>query len=216
MTITPDQIKAARALAGISQTELADSAGLSQTAIAQIENRKVQPVRRNIEAIRLVLEKAGVEFIEGGVRMRPDGLDILRGADFGPQMMDYMFAALKRTGGKIIMINALDIGLFDDQHNAQVAAHVRRLIENGIEEKILVPEGTKRADIARSGWGRPEWYRTMPSDAFSAYAPSFIFADCYGIMLWEQQEIFIIRNRRLADDQVKKFMYLWKNATPVT
>jgi transcriptional regulator with XRE-family HTH domain len=101
MTITPNQIKAARALADLSQMDLGAAVGMSQTAIAQIENGKTQATRRHIDDIRNALESCGVEFVENGVRFRPDSLDIIRGQDFGPRMMDYMFDAPHADTGKI-------------------------------------------------------------------------------------------------------------------
>lgn len=55
------QIRAARALLGWSQDDLADAAGLSRPTIDRAERTKTSDA--TIEAIRLALEKAGVEFI---------------------------------------------------------------------------------------------------------------------------------------------------------
>jgi hypothetical protein len=109
------------------------------------------------------------------------------------------------------MINAIDIAMFDSEHSAKIGEHVTRLRENGIEERILFPEGTKLKDLTKD-WGPPEWHRTLSRDLLSNATPSFVFGDCYGIMLWEKQEIFIIRNRDLAEDQARKFTFLWEHA----
>jgi transcriptional regulator with XRE-family HTH domain len=210
MSITPNQIKAARALADLSQAELADAIGLSQTAIAQIENSRTQATRRHLDDIRNTLEMRGVEFIENGVRFRPDSLDIIRGDDFGLRMMDYVFDTLKRTGSKVQMLSAVDAKMFDQGHNEKIMEHVRRFQEHGMEQKILVPEGTTKKDL--EDWGPVEWHRTLPRNVYSSTTPSFIFGDCYGLMLWEKKEIFIIRNRDLAEDQARKFLFLWERA----
>jgi transcriptional regulator with XRE-family HTH domain len=73
--LTPAQSRAARALLGITQTELADAArlGLSTVVDFERERRQVSPVA--IEAILHALKRAGVEFIDEngggpGVRLR--------------------------------------------------------------------------------------------------------------------------------------------------
>jgi len=73
MDITPEQIRAARALLRLEQTELAHRAHVSIVTIRRIEgtdgNTRVAPV--TIDGVRQVLEQAGAEFIPNGVRRRP-------------------------------------------------------------------------------------------------------------------------------------------------
>jgi hypothetical protein len=70
MLITPEQIRAARALLRLDQTRLAHDAGISVITLRRLEGdgglAKVAPA--TVDAVRLVLEKAGAEFIERGVR----------------------------------------------------------------------------------------------------------------------------------------------------
>jgi predicted transcriptional regulator len=68
--IAPPQIKAARALVGWKQSDLAKSAGISLTALNNIERGEVDPRSSTLAAIQRALEAAGVEFIPGGVRLR--------------------------------------------------------------------------------------------------------------------------------------------------
>jgi predicted transcriptional regulator len=70
MLITPEQIRAARALLRIDQATLAHDAGISLITLRRLEDRhglsKVAP--STVDAVRRVLEKAGAEFIDRGVR----------------------------------------------------------------------------------------------------------------------------------------------------
>lgn len=73
--ITSAQIRAARALIGWKQTELAIAAGLSEMSVKNIERGSTDPRVSTLEAIRQALTKAGVEFInddggEGVVKLR--------------------------------------------------------------------------------------------------------------------------------------------------
>lgn len=70
MLITPEQIRAARALLRIEQARLAQDAGISVVTLRRLEERhglsKVAPT--TVAQVRQALEGAGAEFIDGGVR----------------------------------------------------------------------------------------------------------------------------------------------------
>jgi transcriptional regulator with XRE-family HTH domain len=75
--ITIRQIKAARALLGWSQSDLARHSGISEPTIARLESAEGQLGGRGdtVRKIRAALEISGIEFIEGngtgeGVRFR--------------------------------------------------------------------------------------------------------------------------------------------------
>lgn len=68
--IIPAQIRAGRALVGLTQDDLASASGLPKRTIARIELAEVSPRQSTIDAIRTALEAAGVKFIgETGVRL---------------------------------------------------------------------------------------------------------------------------------------------------
>jgi transcriptional regulator with XRE-family HTH domain len=72
--ITSSQIRAARHLANLSQTDVAAATGLSLPTIRRAESeREVSVSTDAIAAIRAALESAGIEFTNGdrpGVRLR--------------------------------------------------------------------------------------------------------------------------------------------------
>jgi transcriptional regulator with XRE-family HTH domain len=75
--VTTRQIKAARALLGWSQADLAKRSGVSEPTIARLEAAEGQLGGREetIEKIRIAIEVAGIEFIKDngggpGVRLR--------------------------------------------------------------------------------------------------------------------------------------------------
>ena len=65
--LTPEQVKAARALLAWSQQELATQARVSSSTIADFERGSRTPVANNAQAIREALETQGLQFIAGGV-----------------------------------------------------------------------------------------------------------------------------------------------------
>lgn len=72
MDVTPEQIRAARALLRIEQSELAKRAHVSVVTIRRLETmdglERVTPP--TLHGIRDALEQAGAEFIPDGVRRR--------------------------------------------------------------------------------------------------------------------------------------------------
>lgn len=76
--ITGSQIRAARALLGWSQQDLADKAVLSETAVLKLETERADTRTSTVLKVRKALEDAGIEFIERpdgalGVLLRPSG-----------------------------------------------------------------------------------------------------------------------------------------------
>ena len=76
MTITGDQVKAARALVGWSQAKLAaERSGLTKATIAKFEEGKQPPATLDLSVVRRMLVDAGVEFVaeddgQPGVKLR--------------------------------------------------------------------------------------------------------------------------------------------------
>ena len=64
--ITPAQIRAARALLGWKQTDLAKKSGISEISIKNIERGTTDPRSSTLGAIQGAFAKAGLEFIEPG------------------------------------------------------------------------------------------------------------------------------------------------------
>lgn len=73
--MTPEQCRAARAIVNISQEDLAQKTDVSKRTIAGFEMGQSNPYLRTIEALKVALENAGVEFIPengggAGVRLK--------------------------------------------------------------------------------------------------------------------------------------------------
>lgn len=73
MLITPEQVRAARALLRLEQDELARRAQVSIVTIRRLEaaQGKAKVSSTVLDGVRQALEQAGAEFIVDGVRKRP-------------------------------------------------------------------------------------------------------------------------------------------------
>jgi transcriptional regulator with XRE-family HTH domain len=72
MLITPEQIRAARALLRLDQEELARRAQVSVVTVRRLEGNDgtAMVAPGTVDEIRRTLESAGAEFIDNGVRRR--------------------------------------------------------------------------------------------------------------------------------------------------
>jgi predicted transcriptional regulator len=64
--ITAGQIRAARALIGWTQTDLAKASGVSEISIKNIERGATDPRSSTLGALQQAFDKAGVMFLEVG------------------------------------------------------------------------------------------------------------------------------------------------------
>jgi DNA-binding XRE family transcriptional regulator len=64
MTITAAQIRGARAMLNMKQSDLAAAAGISNKALTSIETEAASPRAGTKEKLRAVLEEAGAIFID--------------------------------------------------------------------------------------------------------------------------------------------------------
>jgi DNA-binding transcriptional regulator YiaG len=62
--MTPEQCRAARAWLNLSQEELAKGATVGVSTVRDFEAGRREPTRNNLAAIRLVLETAGIGFVD--------------------------------------------------------------------------------------------------------------------------------------------------------
>ena len=69
--ITPKLVRAARALLAWSQQDLAKTAGVATSTVADFERGHRKPVANNAQAIRNALEEAGIQFLPTGAVIGP-------------------------------------------------------------------------------------------------------------------------------------------------
>lgn len=69
MLTTGNQLKAARALAGMEQKEVAEAAGVNVNTIRNMEASAASPIAgraQSVQAVQRALERAGIEFLNHG------------------------------------------------------------------------------------------------------------------------------------------------------
>src|SRR5579862_3163414 len=94
MLITPEQVRAARALLRLDQATVARDAGVSVITLRRLEDAHglAKVSGSAVDAVRVALEKQGAEFIPDGVRRRERDADEI--------------AAIRRRIDKIVAVSA--------------------------------------------------------------------------------------------------------------
>lgn len=155
---TIEQIRAARALLGWNQHELADKAGLSQTGIARIENGTNKPNSKTLEKIRSAFDEADIDFIsDSGVKKRTGEVRILKGQEGFRSLMDDIYETASTLGGDICLFNGTPSNFLQQLGEDWYNMHSKRMsaLKTDFTLKIIVKEGDQlliASDFAEYKW----------------------------------------------------------------
>lgn len=202
--ITKEQCRAARSFLGLKQTELADACGLSKTAITHFESGLFTPRADNMAAIREALEDRGIEFIgQTGVQKRETVYRLLEADEMYSEVWDDIFKTLKDTGGEVCIayVNEREPA---KENLEMLKDHLARMKKYNITERLLTCEGDNF--FVQD----PECYRWMPYNIFKSGNLFAVYADKVATHYWEGSVTTIIQNKRIADEERKRFEYLWQ------
>lgn len=204
--ITILQAKAARALLGWKQSDLAQASGISIPAIAKIESGQGNPRQTTLQALQQAFETAGIDFLgEHGVDKRQErfAIDVLYGKDAIRKIWDDISQTYPQ-GGELLLSNLDErvyMKLYGDEMK-QVFANWQRL---GIQARALVKEGETFFLMPL------DQHRTVPKMLF-AQVVYYIYGDKMVVADFKETPRFImLHSRSLADAFRQQFNYNWDN-----
>lgn len=208
--ITVEQIKAARGLLEWSQEDLADASILSRPAINNLERRVTNPHINTLERIQKSLEKAGIEFIDGGVRYRKHILDveIFEGDNALYRVNEDVYETLKDLPQKdrAWLVSGCDERIFMEVGGEKILKQFDKIKEADIASLILLQDGDTYFIED------PKCYKWVSEEIFSQ-VPHFVYGDKYAIILWGPPvKIVLIHNPDIAESYRKQFYAQWNNA----
>lgn len=205
--ISLEQMRAARGLMNWSQADLARLAGISTTAMNNIDRALSKPRVSTLEHIRKVFETHGIEFIDGnGVRFRKD---VFRIETFdGPEgYQRYLRDLLETQIAKGVegLHHSLEEPSIMKKHRRTHFEFYREFTKHKLKERILVSEGVTE----RYGPPSTSEYRWCPK-VLSHQVGHTVYGDKYCMFL--KQRIVVIENSDIADAYRKQFEANWKAA----
>ena len=205
--ITKEQCRAARSFLGLKQAELAEDCGLSKTAITHFESGLFNPRADNMNNIMSALEGRGIEFVgDYGVQKRQTIFKMLEGENMYLDLWDDIFDTMKRRQGGEVLISYVNERDPFQQHPEALSAHLKRLKEHKITERLLACEGDNFFIQDE------ECYRWLPKSVFNAGSTTFLYGGKVVLQFWNNQLCLIIENKNVYDEERQRFEYLWENA----
>ncbi len=205
--ITIEQIKAARALLGWTQEDLAQAANLSKPSINTLERRISNPKQDTLLAVQQSLEKAGVEFSEGlGVKLKSAVVKtiIFEGEDCLLRLVNDIFDTLNGTN-KELMICGVEEGKYKILGGQRIVKAVEKRLKHNIKSKLIACEGD-------TNFLEPiEHYRWLEKPYFNR-SPFYVYDNKYAIFLWGKgapNKVVLIENEDIAQSYREYFMQLW-------
>jgi len=196
-------------LLGWSQQELADFAILSVDPIKKYEKHGTGVRRSTVDQVESALERAGIEFIENGVRKKKDKVIIHEGPDAIARLFDDIILTLKELP---LSERNLDIFGVDEEvflRNCdleKLEEHIEQRKYFSIKQRILLKAG----DTNFVGSSRT--YRWMPEEYFSI-TPTFVYGHKVATILWEiPPEVIIISNELFSQERRRNFEMAWNAA----
>jgi len=207
--ITPEQIRAARAMLDWSTTDLAKLTGLTTNGINKIERGHVEPQEATLKKIKAAFERYGVEFIPGsGLRKKDHFIVVLKGQEAGRDLAKDIYETLKDTGGEVLIAYADEKKAAQSLGEAYLVEQVRRRTAANITHRMLYFEKTfyQLQGVPSTA------YRHLPDKYFSS-CPFFIYGSklaLYSTVV--PQKVIIIDDERFAESARCLFDFAWELA----
>ncbi len=208
--ITPDQIRAARALVNWSQTELAQRSGLAVPTIANIEAGKQEPSAKTISKIVDTFLIAGIEFIGSkGIQKKEGTTKVFRGESGMREFYDDIYHTIVNEGLEVLVGNADERKFVEALSLDLLHLHMDRMKKIKAKYKILLKEGDYY--FAANSYAEYKW---TPKNDFQSI-PFYVYGNKLAIILWLRDEhiVFLLDSKEASEIYKEKFSILWQQAT---
>jgi transcriptional regulator with XRE-family HTH domain len=202
------------ALAGMNQDELASAAGIARPSLTKILNNEAVARDATLKSIRQALESRNIEFTaDQGVRVRPEGIEILNGRDGLIALMDDIYDSCRRgVAGEVILAGAPEddfvriLGDYDATYLANMSA------VPGLKMRTLIQEG----DMNFVSGAYTE-YRWVPKEQFQP-VPFYAYAEKLAIVVFQADpspRILMIESKAISEAYRRQFESMWTLSKPV-
>jgi len=209
MNLSFQQVRAARALVGLTLQEVAQLAGVSKNGLSDLEQGKVNPRLQTLAKLRRVFESHGVEFIESdGVRLRSDVFRVTsyEGKKSFIRYFQDLVLFMKQTGEKAL--HHSDDATFSKYCPDEFFWYYSQMEKNGLKERLLIPDNKV--------FRYPPYHitdcRLCPRDAFGTVGYS-VYGSKFAIYVPDR--MVVIENKQIADTYRRQFEFDWKHSKPM-
>lgn len=204
--ISIEQVRAARALLGWSQQDLSKRCGISKVTIGKLESGASNAHSNTLDSIVETFQQHSVEFIENGVRIRDELVQVFEGDDSFLRVMNLAYSTLRKTQGELLISHS------DERKSSpEVIEIARRIDTTGRRVRIINEEGNNFI------LGPLQDYRQMPSKYFTNHVV-VIFGDIVAFDIYDGfvSRSLVINNRAVAEAQRGIFELIWSTGKKPT
>ena len=191
------QIRAARELVGMNQTDLANYLGFSLAKISKAETGETKSGDVLLE-IKTGLEKLGIVFTKNGVEFSQGHIDIIEGQDCYLRLLDDVNQTLSQTDDKKLLIMFAS----DKVSPREVNNRYRFMRSQGITMRQLIKTGDAYI------MGALNEYRTIPEKYFTNIV-TLVYANKVAQVSGDETRVTVHHDVRLAERERKVFGYFW-------
>jgi hypothetical protein len=170
-----------------------------------LERGLTSPHAETLQRIRKALERAGIEFMSGGWRLKQGTLDVQvfegREALFRPvrRRHRHLYRHRRRDLYQRLWREQIHQG-----RRREVFEYLKWFSELGIVDILLARDGDANLVVPA------KYYRWVPEEIF-LQVPYMIYGDKYAILLWGPPvKIVLIQNAAIADSYRKQFKAHWR------
>ncbi len=209
--ITPEQIRAARALLGWSQQNLAQQCQISTTSINNIERGEVQPRTSTLETIKTQFLAQGIIFSGSyGVDIQKNvfNVQVWEGHESIARYLDDVVNTVKGTNEIPLHFNFDDRLWVKQGHTDAYHTFFENMIRYGIRERVLVCEG----NTVRYAPYKTSEYRWF-SQELSGQIGYSLYGNKYAIfVLGKANRVIIIESPMIVEVYKQQFQSMWNIA----
>ncbi len=209
--LSPEQIRAARALLDWSTAELARRTGLTVNGLNKIERGHVNAQRDTLEKIQKVFEEAGLEFIPGkGLRRRNHLVTTYEGKDHRILLDEDIYNTLKNTGGEFLVAHEIEEDVVaEDMGIEYLKNSLYKRKRANITHRLLVLEDDPGL------FGPFDTYHVIDKKYFSPYPMQIYGANVSFSTRQYAPKSIVIRDENIAESARKLFNFVWDNTKGV-
>ena len=202
--ITPNKIRAGRALIGWSQTELSERSGLAAATVQSIEAERGTVKTESLELIKRAFEQESVFFTEFGVEIRNTAIYPISGEDWWLHTLDDVYYTLiDQEDAELLMLYA------DDRESSSVVNdRIRKIRNAGIKMRQLVKEDN------RFLMGPVKEYKWVPKEFFHNRV-TLIYGNKIVLCAEDNTKALVIKDKGIADTFRNTFEMLWCGVVPI-
>jgi transcriptional regulator with XRE-family HTH domain len=186
----PNQIRAARALLGWHQKDLARIAGISELSVINIESGKSSPKKETLDKILTAFAMSGVVISADAVEFKDNSVVTLNGLNWFLKIMDDMENTSAAAGP-------------DDTGWTMIHADSRRSVPEEMER--MAAAGSKVRQFVEEGnnffiAGNPSVYKYIPRRHYIKDGLAICYGDKVALVRQtpEQAKVTMFRNAKLA------------------